>query len=65
MWKMGAEDIQNSPIPVPPLEVQQRIVDMVKEMRARIAEERNAAEARQARVVREVEEMILGIRAIG
>jgi type I restriction enzyme S subunit len=60
MWKIGAEDIQNFPIPVPSLEIQREIVDMVNRHRARIAKEREAAEARQIRAVREVEEMILG-----
>ena len=55
MWKIGAEDTRNFPIPVPPLEVQREIVDMVNRQRARIAEERKAAEERQAQAAREVE----------
>jgi type I restriction enzyme S subunit len=65
MWKIGAEDIRNFPIPVPPLEVQRKIVDMVNEKRARIAEERKAAEERKGQATREVEEMILGVRSAG
>jgi type I restriction enzyme S subunit len=65
MWKIGAEDIRNFPIPVPPLEVQREIVDTVSRLRARIAEERRAAEERQAQAAREVEEMILGVRTAG
>ncbi len=55
MWKIGAEDTRNFPIPVPSLEVQREIVDMVNRQRARIAEERKAAEERQAQAAREVE----------
>ena len=65
MWKIGAEDIRDFPIPVPPLEVQRKIVGMVNEKRARIAEERKAAKERQAQATREVEEMILGVRPVG
>jgi type I restriction enzyme S subunit len=65
MWKIGAEDIRRFPIPVPPLEIQRKIVDMVKEKRARIAGERKAAEDRQAQAIREAEEMILDIRPVG
>ena len=65
MWKIGAEDIRNFPIPIPPMEVQRKIVEMVSEKRARIAEERKAAEERQVQAIREVEDMILGVRPIG
>ena len=41
------------------------IVDTVSDLRARIAEERRAAEQWQAQATREVEEMILGIRPVG
>lgn len=40
MWKIGASDIENFPIPVPPIEVQQAIVEAVQDAR------RNAAKAR-------------------
>ena len=65
MWKIGAEDIRNFPIPVPPLEVQREIVETVNCQRARIAEECKAVEQRQAQVTREVEELILGVRPVG
>jgi type I restriction enzyme S subunit len=52
-------------VPVSPPEVQRKIVEMVNEKRARIAEERNTAEQRQSQAAREVEEMILGIRPVG
>jgi type I restriction enzyme S subunit len=64
MWKIGAEDIRNFPMPVPPINAQREIVDMVNQVRQKIAEERKSAEERQVQVSREVEEMILGIRQI-
>ena len=51
-------------IPLPPLDVQQEIVDMVNRQRQRIAEERKTAEERQIQAVCELEEMILGIRPV-
>jgi len=51
-------------LPVPPLKVQQEIVDMVNHLRQRIAQERKIAEERQFQVTREVKEMILGIRPV-
>lgn len=51
-------------LPVPPLEVQQEIVEMVNRLRQRIADERRTAEERQLQVVPEVEEMILGFRPV-
>ncbi len=65
MWKIGAEDIRGFPIPVPPLKIQREIVEMVIEKRARIAEVRKAGEEQYTRAIREVEEMILGVRHIG
>jgi type I restriction enzyme, S subunit len=65
MWKIGAEDIRNFPIPIPPMEVQRKIVDMVNEKRTWIAAERKAVEERKAQAIREVEEMILGVRSVG
>jgi len=50
---------------LPPLEIQRKIVAMVKEKRARIAEERKAAEERKVQATCEVEEMILGVRPVG
>ncbi|MBM4134920.1 MAG: hypothetical protein FJ245_14265 [Nitrospira sp.] len=64
MWKIGAEDIRNFPIPVPPLEVQHEIVDMVNRQRVRIADERKAMEAQQAQAARDVEAMILGTKPV-
>ncbi len=64
MWKIGAEDIRNSPIPLPPLDVQREIVRWVQDARAAIAREREKACQLAAAVEREVEEMIIGVRPV-
>jgi hypothetical protein len=63
--KDGLLSLSDLMVCLPPLAAQQRIVEMVETKRARIAEERKAAEERQAQATREVEEMILGNRPIG
>lgn len=47
-------------LPLPPLDIQHKLVDSLKDQRMRIAEERKAAEVRHAQAARDVEEMILG-----
>jgi len=64
MWKIGAEDIRNFPIPVPPLSVQRDIVNMVSQQRKRIADERKVMDGRQVQVTYEVEQMILGEKIV-
>jgi type I restriction enzyme S subunit len=51
-------------VPLPPLEIQREIVDMMSHYRQQITKERKAAEENKAEVIREVEEMILGIRPV-
>lgn len=64
MWKIGSEDIRSFPLPLPPLDVQQEIVQQVTGIRAEIARTRVAAE-RQARESKaEIEAMILGTKKI-
>ena len=60
MWKIGAEDIRNFPIPLPPLDEQRKIVHQVEGMRAEIAREQGRARCLAAAVKQEVEAMILG-----
>jgi len=62
---VNSEELRSLLIPVPPLEVQREIVDMVNRQRTWIAEERKAAEERRVRAAREAEEMILGVRPVG
>jgi restriction endonuclease S subunit len=64
MWKIGAEDIRNFPMPRPPLEIQSKIVQDVWEQREKIWLEREKARHLAATVKREVEEMILGTRPV-
>jgi restriction endonuclease S subunit len=51
-------------VPLPLLEIQREIVDMISNYRQRITKERKAAAENKAQVIREVEEMILGIRPV-
>jgi hypothetical protein len=64
MWKISADDIRNFPIPLPPPDIQQRIVRQVDLKRAQIARERDEARLLAADAGREVEEMILGTRPV-
>jgi len=62
---INSNDLRGLPLPLPPLAVQQHIVNVVNRQRGRIDEERRTAERRQAQAAREVEEMILGTRPVG
>ena len=62
MWKIGAEDIREFPVPLPPVAVQRTIIRIVKEKRDSIASEREKIDQRGASIAQEIEEMILGIR---
>ena len=64
MWKIGAEDIHNFPIPLPPLERQERITQLVGEKRAEIAREQERIRCLTSSAEKEIEEMILGIRPV-
>lgn len=60
MWKIGAEDIRNFPLPLPPLDVQKEIVRQIAEKRDEIARTREAAERKARESKAEIEAMILG-----
>ncbi len=62
MWKIGAADIANFRLPVPPITVQKQITGEVMAAREKIAAERAAAAKLAADTAREIEEMILGHR---
>ena len=64
MWKISAEDIRKFPIPLPPLEVQRKIVQMIEKRRVEVAKERERIHGLAAAVKQEVEEMILGMRPV-
>ena len=60
MWKIGAEDIRKFPIPVPPIQVQEEIVQTIRNLRDRVADIRAEAAALSEKAQSEVEAMILG-----
>jgi restriction endonuclease S subunit len=64
MWKIGAEDIRNFPLPLPPLDVQQEIVRLVAEKRNEIARLREAAVRKARESKAEIEAMILGTKKL-
>jgi type I restriction enzyme S subunit len=61
---LNSNDLRGLPLPLPPLNVQRGIVEMVAQKRAEVARERQAAAKLSAEVVKEVEEMILGTRPV-
>ena len=64
MWKIGAEDIVNFPIPVPPLSVQQQIIDQIAAARQEIARERETADRLSREINAEIEALILGTKKL-
>ncbi len=64
MWKIGAEDIRNFPVPLPPLDEQHNIVQQVEGIRVEIAQEQEKASPPCSAIQREIEEMILGTRPV-
>ena len=60
MWKIGAEDIWGFPIPVPPLTVQEQIMQRMAAARTEIAREREAAEKLAKEISADLEALILG-----
>jgi restriction endonuclease S subunit len=64
MWKISAEDIWNFPIPIPPVNIQSKIVLQVKEKREEIAHEREAAERKSREIKEEIEALISGTKKI-
>ena len=64
MWKIGAEDIANFPIPVPPLAVLKQIMERVAAGREEIARERQAADRLHLEINAEIEALILGTKTL-
>ena len=60
MWKISAADIHGFPIPVPPMDVQERLVASILQERARATALRAQAEATRAEALAQVEAAILG-----
>jgi type I restriction enzyme S subunit len=65
MWKIGADDIESFPIPVPPLPVQREIMKRMAAARTEIAREREVAESLAKEIRADVEALILGTRTLG
>ena len=65
MWKIGAEDIRNFPLPLPPLAIQRRIMAKVADGRARIARARQTAHALTQQIDADMEAYLLGANKTG
>lgn len=63
-YAIGGRDLWNFDFPLPPLATQRQLVSKITAARKEIAGKRAAAEL-TARTAREMEEMILGHRAVG
>jgi type I restriction enzyme S subunit len=61
-YAIGTEDLWNLDLPLPPLNVQQRLVVQIINRQAEIAKERDRICHLVAAIEREIEEMILGTR---
>lgn len=64
MWKIGADDIQSFPIPVPPLAVQRTIMERVSTARAEMDRERIASENLKTRIYTDIEALVLGTKTL-
>jgi restriction endonuclease S subunit len=64
MWKIGAEDIRNFPLPLPPLPVQRRIMEKVAAGRERVAGERETARALARQIEADMEAYLLGTKKV-
>ncbi len=61
---MNTDELANFPVPLPPLEVQRKLVERVTAARAEIARERAAAAALRQTIATEVESLILGTKLL-
>jgi len=62
---INSQELRSLQIPLPPLEIQHKIMDWVKEGTAEIINERNSSEWLRQKTKKEIEEMILGVRPAG
>jgi len=61
---INSGEVRSAPIPLPPLDVQWKIVRNVEKRRAEIAQRQGKARRLAVAIEREVEEMIVGIRPV-
>lgn len=62
-YAIGTEDLWKLKIPVPPVDVQEQIIQHAEEKLKRIRERRDAANAVESQIVRQVEALMLGSRS--
>ena len=62
MWKIGGGDIEDFPMPLPPLPVQRELVAKISARREQIASLKSQVVQKEERAKAEVEAMILGER---
>jgi len=62
--RVPSDFLANLQIPLPPLEIQNEIVNQIKEINLEIAGERGAAERKSREIEAEIEAMILGTKSI-
>ena len=63
-YAIGGKDIWNFEVPLPPLEVQRKLVERVTAARMEIARERSAAAQLREKTAMEIEAMILGTKPV-
>jgi type I restriction enzyme S subunit len=61
---INSQELRSLQIPLPPLEIQHKIMDWVKERKAEIISERNSSELLRQKTKIEIEEMIMCIRPV-
>jgi len=61
---INSGEVRSAPIPLPPIDVQRRIMGDVEKRRAEIAQEQKKAHHLAVAIEQEAEEMILGIRPV-
>ena len=61
MWKIGSEDIRRFPIPIPPLNFQQKLMEAIKQEKVKIAKLTTESNKFVENAYQAVEKMILGL----
>lgn len=64
MWKIGAEDIKNFPLPLPPISVQRQIVRRLAAGRGRVSGARETAFALERQIRTDMEAYLLGTKKV-
>lgn len=64
MWKIGSEDIRKFPIPTPPIEIQRKLMEAIKQEKLKISQLTLEANEIVENTCQVVETMILGLRPV-